>query len=65
MDRKPLNTRFHIHWIKKKILDWEPFNNHAEALSRAQELAAPNQIFTVEELSAKSPVCGGKAASAS
>ena len=65
MDRKPLNTHFHIHWITKKILDWEPFNNHAEARSRAQELAGPNEIFTVEELSAKCPVCGTKAASAS
>jgi hypothetical protein len=65
MDRKPLNTHFHIHWIRKKILDWEPFNSHPEALARAQELAGPNEIFTVEELSAKCPVCGTKAASAS
>jgi hypothetical protein len=65
MDRKPLNTHFRIHWIKKKILDWEPFNTHARAQARAQELAGPNEIFTVEELSARCPVCGGKAATAS
>ena len=65
MDREPRNNHFHIHWIKKKILDWEPFNTHADAQARAQELAGPNEIFTVEELSAKCHVCGTKAASAS
>jgi hypothetical protein len=64
MDREPRNNHFHIHWIKKKILDWEPFNTHADAQARAQELAGPNEIFTVEELSVKCPVCGGKAATA-
>ena len=64
MDREPRNTHFHIHWITKKSLDWEPFNTHAGALARAQELAGPNEIFTVEELPVKCPVCGGKAATA-
>jgi hypothetical protein len=65
MDRERRNNHFHIHWIRKKILDWEPFNTHADAQARAQELAGPNEIFTVEELSVKCPVCGGKAVSAS
>jgi hypothetical protein len=65
MDRKPWNTHFHIHWTTKKILDWEPFNTHNEALARAEELADPSDLFSVEELSTKCPVCGGKAASAS
>ena len=64
MYREPRNNHFHIHWIKKKILDWEPFNTHADAQARAQELAGSNEIFTVEELSVKCPVCGGKAATA-
>ena len=65
MDRERRNNHFHIHWIKKKSLGWEPFKTHADAQARAQELAGPNEIFTVEELSARCPVCGGKAASAS
>jgi hypothetical protein len=65
MDRKPLNSHFHIHWIKKKILDWEPFKSHADALARAEELAGPDELFSVEELSTKCPLCRAKAASAS
>ena len=65
MDRKPLNTHFHIHWTTKKILDWEPFNTHNEAMARAQEVAGLSDLFSVEELSAKCPICGAKAASAS
>jgi hypothetical protein len=65
MDQKPLNTHFHIHWTTKKILDWEPFRTHADALARAEELAGPSELFSVEEISAKCPVCGAKAASAS
>ena len=65
MDRRPLNTHFHIHWIKKKTFDWEPFNTHADALARAQELACSNEIFTVEETSGQCQLCGTKAASAS
>ena len=65
MDRRPWNTHFHIHWTTKKILDCEPFNTHNEDLARAEELAGPGDLFSVEELSAKCPVCGGKAASAS
>jgi hypothetical protein len=65
MDRKPWNTHFHIHWTKKKILDWEPFDTGHEALSHALELARPTELFTIEEFSMKCPVCGGKAASAS
>ena len=63
MDRKPWNTHFHIHWTKKKILDWEPFNTNNEAGARADELAGLGELFTIEEFSAKCPVCGAKAAS--
>ena len=65
MDRKPLDNHFHIHWIKKRSLGWEPFNTYADAQARAQELAAPNEIFTVEETSGQCPLCGAKSASAS
>ena len=65
MDRKPLNTHFHIHWTIKKILDWEPFKSHADALARAKELSGTGELFTIAEVSVKCPVCGVKAASAS
>jgi hypothetical protein len=65
MDRKPLNTHFHIHWTKKEILDWEPFRTHTEALARAEELSGTDELFTIAEVSVKCPVCGAKAASAS
>ena len=65
MDRKLWNTHFHINWTTKRILDWEPFNTHVDARARAQELAGPNEIFTIAELSVKCPICGTKAAPAS
>jgi len=65
MDRVPRTTHFHIHWTRKNISDWEPFTSHAEALERAQELAGPHELFSVEEHSVKCPACGAKAASAS
>jgi hypothetical protein len=51
MAREPQNTHFHIHWTKKKILDWEPFDTGHEALSHALELARPTELFTIEEFS--------------
>jgi hypothetical protein len=63
MDRKP-NIHFHIHWSKKKRLDWEGFDTRPEATARALELATPGELFTIEEFSSTCPACGPKEASA-
>jgi hypothetical protein len=65
MDREPRNTHFHIHWTRKNIFDWEPFTTHTEAVERAQELAGPHELFSVEELSVQCPACGARAVLAS
>jgi len=64
MDRKPNRHHFHIHWSKNQRLDWEGFDTRAEATARAIELAAPGEMFTIEEVSATCSVCGPKAVSA-
>jgi hypothetical protein len=63
MDQK-LIIHFHIHWSKKKRLDWEGFDTRHEATARALELASPDEPFTIEEFSSTCSACGPKAASA-
>jgi len=43
---------FHIHWSKNDRLDWEAFDSHDEALSRALEIAQRGEIFAIAEASA-------------
>jgi hypothetical protein len=38
---------FHIRWSDSK-LDWECHTTRAEAQTRAQELAKPNETFSIE-----------------
>lgn len=57
MDRPSIGSHFHIHWDKKKSLDWEGFETHAGALARAFELARPGEKFTIEEVPATCSVC--------
>lgn len=68
MDRSPSisqKTHFHINWRKSDRLDWESFNTRAEAMARVLNLARPGEMFTIEEVSARCPLCGPKARSAS
>ncbi len=68
MDREYDNSQklhFHIHWNKNDRLDWEAFDSHNEALSRALEIARPGEMFTIEDVSAECLICGAKASSAS
>ena len=65
MDRHPdiSRTHFHIHWNDKEQLDWECFHTYSDARGRAQDLARPNEEFTIEEVSAKCPLRGAETAS--
>ena len=51
---------FHIRWKKKSTLDWECFPSHAEAETRAAELAEPDEVFTIEEVSSECPMRGAE-----
>ncbi len=52
---------FHIFWDDRH-LDWECFGTREEANMRAQELARPGEIFTIEEISDAQPHSGPNAA---
>jgi hypothetical protein len=47
---------YHISWEQKSSLDWECFDTHSEAISRAVELAGPEEKFTIEEVSEQCPL---------
>jgi hypothetical protein len=47
---------FHIRWEKRPALDWECFPTYREAAERANELAGPNEIFTIEEVMVDCPL---------
>lgn len=53
------HPHFHIRWEPKKTLDWECFQTHGEATARAAELALPNEIFSIEEVSTDCPLSSG------
>jgi hypothetical protein len=50
------HLHFHIRWENRERLDWECFNTYYEAEARGMELAAPDETFTVEELSDDCPI---------
>ena len=50
------SPHFHIHWTDNKTLDWECFNSHEEARTRAVELSRPGETFKIEKVSAKCPL---------
>lgn len=54
------SPHFHIHWRSKKDLDWECFETLAEAMTRAGELAGPEELFTIEEVFPKCPILKGR-----
>jgi hypothetical protein len=58
MDLNPVDSHpyFHIRWEKNSTLDWECFSTYSEAAIRAKELAAPNEIFVIEEVHADCPL---------
>lgn len=47
---------YHIRWESKGALDWECFHSYSEAKVRAAELAGPDEIFTIEEVSSDCPM---------
>jgi hypothetical protein len=65
MDQDPAYSRphYHIHWQHKVTLDWECFHTYSEASLRAAELAGPEEIFTIEEVSSDCPIRRVKSAS--
>jgi len=66
MDR-PLvsyHSHYHIRWSHKTGLDWECFPTSSEASIRAAELAGPDEMFEIEEVSSDCPMRGIKPASA-
>ena len=50
------HPHFHIRWERNSALDWECFPTYSEAAIRAKELAAPNEIFMIEEVHADCPL---------
>jgi hypothetical protein len=65
MDRHPVySPHYHIHWERKESLDWECFHTYSEAEARAADLAEPDEMFTIEEVSSDCPMRRTKFASA-
>ena len=48
---------FHIRWSRKDSLDWQGVDTRREAVERAVELAAPAEMFTIEEIDSDCPYC--------
>jgi hypothetical protein len=48
MDQPSPIVHYQIRWSGSE-LDWERFRTRDEAESRAKELAAPEEIFTIEQ----------------
>ena len=64
MDQNPAYYRLHYHirWQRKDALDWECFHTYSEAKIRAAELAEPDEMFTIEEVSSGCPMRRAKSA---
>ena len=58
------HLHFHIRWSHKTTLDWECFLTYSEASIRAAELAGPEEMFEIEEVSSNCPMRRAKSASA-
>lgn len=39
---------YHIRWIPKPSLDWEPFDTYEDAETCAKELARPDETYVIE-----------------
>jgi len=67
MERTPDYNRphYHIRWEHQEDLDWECLHTYAEAKKRAEDLAGPDERFTIEEVSSDCPLRGTKSSSAS
>jgi hypothetical protein len=63
MDRKPVSSHFHIQWNDFVCLDWQCFTTRELAMTRAKELARPDEEFTIVEVSGTCAPGGPKAAS--
>ncbi len=57
-------THFHILWNDQDHLDWECFDTIAGASKRAGELARPNEVFTIQAVSADCSLRRAKSMSA-
>ena len=55
---------FHIRWRGESKLDWECFETREEATERAASLAQPNEVFAIEEISARCPLRKARVAAA-
>jgi hypothetical protein len=66
MDQHPVSYRphYHIRWSHKTGMDWECFPTYSEASIRAAELAGPDEVFEIEEISSDCPMRRIKSASA-
>ena len=66
MDQYPAYDRphYHIRWENKETLDWECFHSYSEAKIRAAELAEPQELFTIEEVTSNCPMRRTKSVSA-
>jgi hypothetical protein len=50
------DTHFHIKWRNKDDLDWQCFESHEEALSRAEELAFSGEDYSIERVCIDCPL---------
>ena len=51
---------YHIRWERKEALDWECLHTYSEAKTRADDLAGPDEKFTIEEVSSDCPALRAK-----
>jgi hypothetical protein len=57
MDRTNDQRHYHIHWIIKDVLDWEPFWSYDKATQRALQIAAVDEPFRIHEVFLRCPIC--------
>lgn len=51
---------FHILWLPRNILDWEPFDTRKEAEAAARDFARKDESHSIKEFdstSCPSPIC--------
>jgi hypothetical protein len=57
MDRNVADLHYHIRWTEISRLDWLPFDTRTLAKERAEQIARPDEEYTIDEYGADCPRC--------
>jgi hypothetical protein len=48
-------AHFHIRWLPRDYVDWEPFEKEAEAQAAAEKFQVEGETFRIEEFNDSNP----------